>query len=124
MAGWRLRSAVDDGPSAPNKGQLLELLEGYGARATFFVVGEELAATLELACRAADAGHELGNHTFSRPFPERFSDGELREEIVRGTAAIEEIAGVTPRVAPTDGPPPGYTIHVSVERVDGVGPWT
>jgi peptidoglycan-N-acetylglucosamine deacetylase len=91
--------SFDDGPSAANTGQLLELLEGYGARATFFVVGEELAAVPDLARRAAKAGHELGNHTFSHPSPEKLSDGELRDEIVRGTAAIEEAAGVTPTVA-------------------------
>ncbi len=91
--------SFDDGPSAANTGQLLELLERYGARATFFVVGEELAAAPELARRAAEAGHELGNHTFSHPSPEELSDGELRDEIVRGSAAIEEAAGVTPTVA-------------------------
>jgi peptidoglycan/xylan/chitin deacetylase (PgdA/CDA1 family) len=91
--------SFDDGPSAANTAQLLELLEGYGARATFFVVGEELAAAPELARRAAEAGHELGNHTFSHPSPAELSDGELRDEIVRGTAAIEEAAGVTPTVA-------------------------
>jgi peptidoglycan/xylan/chitin deacetylase (PgdA/CDA1 family) len=55
----------DDGPLPGSTEEILGILDAAGARATFFVVGEQLAAYPEEARRIVAAGHELGNHTYS-----------------------------------------------------------
>ena len=70
---WRLRRhattrrvlalTYDDGPSATVTPQLLELLQDYGAKATFFMLGRNANRYPEIADRVARAGHELGCHS-------------------------------------------------------------
>ena len=55
----------DDGPTAPGVEAVLPVLEAHGARATFFLIGRELAERPDLAARLAQAGHELANHSYS-----------------------------------------------------------
>lgn len=54
----------DDGPTN-NVEALLPLLEEYDAKATFFLIGSELEQNMELGEAIADAGHQIGNHTYS-----------------------------------------------------------
>lgn len=54
----------DDGP-ADNVNKILPLLEKYNAKATFFLIGEEMEKHPEKAKKIAEEGHQIGNHTFS-----------------------------------------------------------
>jgi peptidoglycan/xylan/chitin deacetylase (PgdA/CDA1 family) len=58
---------IDDGPSPQTTRAMLDLLAQHHARATFFVIGERVSAHSELVKAIADAGHTLGNHTYSHP---------------------------------------------------------
>ncbi len=73
----------DDGPDPAWTPRLLELLKRYGARATFFMVGENAERNPGLLARIAADGHAMGNHTYSHcslpPLPWR----EQREAIRR-----------------------------------------
>lgn len=53
----------DDGPTADATPQVLEMLGGAGAVATFFVIGKLVDENPELVARARAAGHEFGNHS-------------------------------------------------------------
>ena len=55
----------DDGPIPEVTEYVLEQLESYDAKATFFCVGENLQKHLDIAKRVVEAGHTLGNHTFN-----------------------------------------------------------
>lgn len=55
----------DDGPTPLGVDAILPLLEAHGARATFFMIGEEMARRPELVARLRAGGHELGNHSYS-----------------------------------------------------------
>jgi peptidoglycan-N-acetylglucosamine deacetylase len=55
----------DDGPTLGGTESILEILEREGVRATFFFTGAELVANPGLGPRFVEAGHELGNHTYS-----------------------------------------------------------
>jgi peptidoglycan/xylan/chitin deacetylase (PgdA/CDA1 family) len=60
----------DDGPNPESTPRVLDLLHRYGARATFFVVGEMAARHPELLERIAAEGHAIGNHSWNHPsFP-------------------------------------------------------
>src|SRR5919198_1083445 len=52
----------DDGPSAKLTPKLLDLLAAHHIKATFFVIGENVAEHPEIVARAAREGHEIGNH--------------------------------------------------------------
>jgi peptidoglycan-N-acetylglucosamine deacetylase len=54
----------DDGPIPEVTDFVLAALAPYGARATFFCVGDNLRKHPDIARRVAEAGHRLGNHTF------------------------------------------------------------
>src|SRR5258707_6780702 len=61
---------IDDGPDPDTTPHVLALLEKYGARATFFLIGAKAAQYPDLAHMILAAGHTIGNHTQTHP---RFS---------------------------------------------------
>ena len=54
----------DDGPIPESTPFILETLAKFGARATFFMVGENVERYPELYQRIVDEGHRVGNHTY------------------------------------------------------------
>ena len=56
----------DDGPSHYT-GEVLDILDEYGAKATFFIVGRNAKPNVALLRRTVESGHEIGNHTWSTP---------------------------------------------------------
>ncbi|MGM9704431.1 MAG: polysaccharide deacetylase family protein [Prevotella sp.] len=54
----------DDGPIPESTPFILKTLAEYDARATFFMVGDNVRKYPDLYRRIVDAGHQIGNHTF------------------------------------------------------------
>jgi peptidoglycan/xylan/chitin deacetylase (PgdA/CDA1 family) len=99
---WRgnpARKAValtfDDGPSE-GTGQILEILARYNVPATFFQVGANVDRLPEAARAVAQAGHPIGNHSYSHPWFCFRTPGFMRRDIERAQAAIERHTGVRP----------------------------
>jgi len=86
---------IDDGPDPADTPRLLALLSVHGARATFFVVGQNAAAHPALLRDIAAAGHEIGHHTHTHPLSSFWcaSPARLRRELDDGFAAISPHAG-------------------------------
>jgi peptidoglycan/xylan/chitin deacetylase (PgdA/CDA1 family) len=99
----RIALTFDDGPDELTEGYLTAL-DGFGARATFFVVGELCAAHPDLVSRIAARGHELAGHGYThRRFP-TLSAAELRDELVRTAALLPPPSvGRRPLVRPPHG---------------------
>ena len=57
--------SFDDGPTPNFTDEILAILAQHGVKASFFVTGESLQRFPELGKKIVDAGHELGNHSFS-----------------------------------------------------------
>lgn len=88
----------DDGPHPEGTPKMLEILAEHQAKATFFLVGEQVARRAELACRILEAGHAIGLHGHRHlPHPVR-SATQLAEDFTRAIAAIEDATGTTPRL--------------------------
>lgn len=54
----------DDGPNPPFTDQILDVLDEYGAKATFFVVGQEVRKYPRAFRKIVAKGHEVGNHSW------------------------------------------------------------
>ncbi|MEX2570071.1 MAG: polysaccharide deacetylase family protein [Gemmatimonadota bacterium] len=84
----------DDGPTAALTDSIVAILDERGARATFFVIGQDLAGSPESGRTLVEAGHELGNHTYTHERMVLRSQDFIREEI-EGTDAAIRRAGQT-----------------------------
>lgn len=58
----------DDGPHAEFTPQILQVLADYNVKATFFVIGKNIAGNEQILKQMDAAGHIIGNHTFSHSF--------------------------------------------------------
>ncbi|MGC8864867.1 MAG: polysaccharide deacetylase family protein [Bacteroidales bacterium] len=61
----RIHLTFDDGPHPEITEQVLDILGKYNAKATFFLLGKNVEAYPMLAQKIVEAGHGLGNHTYS-----------------------------------------------------------
>ena len=86
----------DDGPSATLTPKLLDLLAARHIKATFFVIGENVAEHPEIVARAAREGHEIGNHSWSHPNLGKTSDQSVRSQLQRTDDAIKNATGKRP----------------------------
>ena len=86
----------DDGPSATLTPKLLDLLAAHHIKATFFVIGENVAEHPEIVARAAREGHEIGNHSWSHPNFGKMSDDNVRSQLRRTDDAIRSATGNRP----------------------------
>lgn len=81
----------DDGPSKAHTAEVLDHLSGAGVTATFFVNGEHMDRWPDAAQALADAGHELGNHSYSHSRMVFRSARWFRREIDDTDAAIRSL---------------------------------
>ncbi|MFP5320240.1 MAG: polysaccharide deacetylase family protein [Acidimicrobiia bacterium] len=112
----------DDGPDPEFTPAILDVLERYELRATFFMMGWNATTHEELAERVVAAGHEIGNHTWDHQNLAFATGEETFEQLQRGQEAIEEITGVQPRwFRPPRGQLSGFTIrHATMLGLDTV----
>ncbi|MDO8291656.1 MAG: polysaccharide deacetylase family protein [Gallionella sp.] len=88
----------DDGPDPEVTPRVLDLLDRYGAKASFFCIANKVTAYPELAREIIKRGHSLENHTNSHPYAfALFGPGGILREIESAQAAICAVTGVTPR---------------------------
>lgn len=87
----RVAVTFDDGPSPAYTPQVLELLERYHARATFFVLGCCAVGHPDLVRRTAAAGHEIGIHSWSHPQYPRLSDAAIAADLARCRALLQPL---------------------------------
>lgn len=83
----------DDGPYAPVTNKILDVLEKYNGRATFFVVGDRAATYSDEIERASKMGCEIGTHTYSHVNLNTLSVPEMQEEIRKSCDAISKYSG-------------------------------
>src|SRR5665213_4221384 len=78
----------DDGPWPGTTPKVLDALKNECVRATFFLLGRNVAANPAIARRELAEGHSLGHHTFSHPLLSRMAPGDRR--VCRDIAAEQK----------------------------------
>ena len=104
----------DDGPHPKYTPMILDILEKYNAKATFFVIGKNAKEYPEIIRDEHDRGHEIGNHTYSHPDLRKISAQDFLEEIQKTSQVIFDITGETPKLFR---PPGGYLNNDIVKEV-------
>lgn len=83
----------DDGPGQYEP-IILDALEKYNAKATFFVVGQNInETTSEYLKREVELGCEVGNHSYTHPNFQKIGVAKVKKEIKETNAAIEKATG-------------------------------
>ncbi len=88
----------DDGPHAQGTPAVLEVLARADVQATFFLVGEQVTRTPALAREILAAGHELGLHCHRHRNLLRLAPWQVREDLARAQASIEDATGRSPKL--------------------------
>lgn len=87
----KIAITFDDGPSATYTHKILDLLEQYDAKATFFVLGNMLKSnTKDEIARAISLGCEIGNHSYDHTSLTTISDAKIIEQITSTNEKIKE----------------------------------
>jgi len=87
----------DDGPNPAWTPQLLDLLAKYRAHATFFLVGRHAVEEPYLTRYITEAGHVIGNHSWSHPNLAFTSPRKVKEELKQTKQVLEHITGMPVR---------------------------
>jgi peptidoglycan-N-acetylglucosamine deacetylase len=105
----------DDGPIPATTPKILETLAAECVKATFFMLGTNVAEAPDLARRAYDEGHTIGTHTFSHPMLAKMSPEKAKADISLGIEAVTEALGPKRTLSPFFRAP-YLSINKDVER--------
>jgi peptidoglycan-N-acetylglucosamine deacetylase len=107
----------DDGPHPRGTPEILNILAKHQARATFFVVGEQVVQRPQLLVRMLDEGHAVGLHGFHHRLHLRRTPSEMEDDYTRGIAAIQDAVGANPtRHRPPYGIYSPWSLRIARER--------
>ncbi|KOS66440.1 1,4-beta-xylanase [Lysinibacillus contaminans] len=94
----RIALTFDDGPHPKVTGQILDILDKYQAKATFFMLGSRVQYYPDIAKDVLARGHEVGNHTWNHPVLTKLSLEQVSKEYTSTAGAITQAIGQGPTV--------------------------
>ena len=89
----KIALTFDDGPHPVYTEKILEILDKYNIKATFFIVGENAGYYKDTLIKISKSGHELGNHTFSHAIIKDKNALDIITEVEDCRNTIYEICG-------------------------------
>ena len=108
----------DDGPHPRYTEKILSVLEKYNVKATFFMIGTNVALYPEMAKAVCSAGHEIGCHTYSHPHMKQISAAQLTEEVEKCEALFASLGIPRPKLFR---PPEGFRSEAQVRLLEEKG---
>ncbi|THE14518.1 hypothetical protein E1I69_04390 [Bacillus timonensis] len=97
---------------------MLETLKKHNIKATFFLEGRWVKENPDLAKMIVDAGHEVGNHSYTHPDMKKLSSELVREQLIKTNQVIEAATGIKPTLF---APPSGSYRDEVVKIADELG---
>ena len=101
----------DDGPHPTVTHDILDVLEKYDAKATFFVVGSRVNEYKDCIIREAELGCEIGNHTYNHTILTSVGKSTMVNQVEKTNDAVEKLTGIRPVIVR----PPGGSANSSVK---------
>jgi peptidoglycan-N-acetylglucosamine deacetylase len=86
----------DDGPHPEGTPAVLDILAAAGARAMFFLIGEQVERRPELAARIVAEGHLVALHGYRHRLQLKLSPAAVAADIARGVGVLQNATGVAP----------------------------
>ncbi len=83
----------DDGPHPTHTPRILNILNKYGAKGTFYVLGTRVKSHPSILAKAVAAGHEIGVHTWDHPSLTKISREAVNSQMDRSVSAIRSAIG-------------------------------
>lgn len=84
----------DDGPSRVSTPAILNILNDYNIKATFFVVGNMVEKNPDILKMVHDNGHQIGNHTYSHNYDYLYKNSKnFMDDIYKTENLIKDIIG-------------------------------
>jgi peptidoglycan/xylan/chitin deacetylase (PgdA/CDA1 family) len=108
----------DDGPYYPETNDILDALQQYHLKATFFVIGSQVQENPAIVQRMIREGHEIANHTWSHPPLADLTPAEVAQELKSTQDIVKQVTGFTPRYA---GPPYGSSSNMVRQEMAKLG---
>jgi len=110
----QLALTYDDGPNDPHTLGLLEVLAKHNVKATFFVIGRYVEQRPDIVREVLNAGHAVGNHTFSHPNLIFASARQTRSQLHECQQAVTQAIGQhSPLFRPPFGGRRPGTFHIA-----------
>lgn len=124
-AGRNLHLTFDDGPNEQHTPRLLDLLASHAAKATFFLLGEQIEKHPEIVDRLVSEGHQLGNHSYDHPRFTRIPRADQLDQIERTEKLLTRHDGKTRhRFRPPSGRFPLSLLAQYAFRPDSMAYWS
>ena len=106
----------DDGPSNATP-LILDTLEKYGVKATFFVVGrDQVEYHKEALIRAYNDGMEIGSHTYDHRILSKSTQEQIWETMWKNDELLKEVIGFQPKIMRPTGGGINDTVRASIDR--------
>lgn len=96
--GKRVALTFDDGPHKSITGEILNTLDKYHAKATFFMVGKQVQENATVAKDVHSRGHEIGNHTWKHSNLTKLTPENILSEVDSTNNIIYKATGHYPTV--------------------------
>ena len=89
----KISLTFDDGPHPINTPKILNLLDKYNVKATFFIIGQNAVNYKDTLIKIVERGHEIGNHTFSHEVIRNKSAPQIVDEVEKCRRVIYDVCG-------------------------------
>lgn len=87
----------DDGPNY-NTSKVIDVLNKYDIKATFFVLGSRTINNKDILKKMADSGMEIGNHTYNHLLLTKYDENKIRSEIENTSEVIYSATKKRPKL--------------------------
>lgn len=87
---------LDDGPHGTNTQKILDILDAHSARATFFMLGQNVVNNEGVVKDVYSRGNEIGIHTWSHPQLTSLSESSIKSQVEQTSDAIYNVTGYRP----------------------------
>ncbi len=118
----KIAVTFDDGPNGSTTPHVLEILDKFNAKATFYMIGSKVKYNQNIVRQVHERGHQIGNHTMNHPDLTTLGQSQIKQEFDETNDLIQQAIGEKPS---TFRPPYGST-NASVNQMTDMKPvlWT